>query len=186
MSISIEKHNCSQYNIKCTDIGSHWWAVIIVSRDGVVNIQSDFGDYCYIWSSIGETSIEEFLINCDKSYLLRKFGGMKEREFDLISSKKEIQRYIIEKRRMLDITENEARFYWNRCLKIKAQNTEEYMKSISKLETKFNNKSILDLYNDDISSVPHITKYSYSITTFFEKIWPIFINELKKEIKSRL
>lgn len=87
-------------------------------------------------------------------------------------SLKEVRRYIIEKRKMNDISSKEARFYWTRSDRSNEAVCELFRDT---------NKSLLDLY-DNALAILIITKQSHSLTYFMEKIWPVFIEKLISEV----
>ena len=160
------------------DVLTHsWWADIMISQDGFVNIQSDYGDYCYRWDSFGR-SIKEFLVDCDYSYLYGKFGRGLSKEFNYNASLKRIQQDILRFRKDTDIDEKDARKYWDIALimkKLHCSDTTEWYQLLTENE-------MAVLYHCDLEYAPCVTDDNYQLKIFLKEIWPELIKILKEEI----
>lgn len=153
-----------------------WWADIIVSQDGFVNIQSDYGDYHYRWGSFGD-DIKRFLIGCDKSYLYNKFGGLLPRVFNQKESIQRIQKDILEYRRTNSFNAESCREFWDITESFNPNHissTEEWSRVVS-------DSGLSRLYEYDVSSIPCVTEDNYQLTAFLTIIWPEFIKVLRNE-----
>ena len=185
--ITLEKSKCDKYVLRSKD--QHWWAVFMISEDGFVSIQSDYGDYNYCWSSRGDQTIKEFLIDCNDDYLMGKLGMNLPKEFNGGKTAQRIKEDILRERKQRYIESNLARFYFDLCKEIKylytIQDFEDYINSehFSGLPSKaLENLSLLDFYEKDYSSIPVIMDKPQQLKAFFEHIWPPFIEILKEEI----
>lgn len=182
MSISIKKSACEKYTLRSRD--PHWWAVIMISEDGFVSIQSDYGEYSYNWQSIGEQTIKEFLISCDKGYITNKFGGQLPKEFNIDKTRDNIKKDILEKRKGYDLSEEEARVFWDTCDTLHASDKNDFLAAME--DSTFHDRRefcLLDLYDGDISSVEFVMEDSFQLKSFMNEIWPEFIGALKQELK---
>jgi hypothetical protein len=86
------------------DEGSGWstWAVIIIRSwkgGGSIDVQSDYGNYAYIWASIGERDIRSFLMNIGYDYFMSKAHPSRGYVTDWDKTAEEIKRLILEARR---------------------------------------------------------------------------------------
>ena len=91
------------------------WANITIRewrQGGSIDVQSDYGGYAYIWSSIGDRSLRQFLLNLDFGYFMGKAkpGYMR---FDADETAKVVRRMIVEQRRSGDITRRDARVMYD-------------------------------------------------------------------------
>lgn len=88
------------------------WAIVIMSSDGYFSAVSDFGNYCYKWSSF-EGDFRKFLLDVESDYLLSKIS--RRSVFDEEKAQKNIRRAILEMRRTGGLTREEAREEWDRA-----------------------------------------------------------------------
>ena len=57
---SVQKSVCERYDVRD---GNHGWAIIMVDeRGGVLQINSDFGNWSYNWPHHGRESFKHFLV----------------------------------------------------------------------------------------------------------------------------
>jgi hypothetical protein len=155
--------------------GDSWWADITISSDGVVNVQSDYGDYHYYWSSFGD-DIKNFLIGCDYGYLYGKFGMGLSRVFNQKETIKRIRREILEYRR--DVPDPQScRTFYDITKNLENENfftTQDWAKAIE-------DSDLARMYDYDLSSMPCVTEDNQQLKTFLMEIWPKFIEVLKNE-----
>lgn len=185
MSVTLKKDVCDRYTIR----SSHWWAVIMLTKDGFVSIQSDYGDYNYHWNARNDNTIQEFLISCDTHYLMEKFGGQLPKDFNCEKTIQNIKRDVLQQRRQNNINADRAAYYRNRINDLSLfdiSTPQELMHEMLSVrpevfEDKHVSCSLLELYDNDPSAVPFEMENPYQLRTFFEKIWPVFIESLKDE-----
>jgi len=77
-------------------------------------LYTDYGTYGYHWHSIGDQSLKSFICSCDVHYLVKKLIPQEElREVDWDETKKSLIKYILEQRREKEISQEEARDYYD-------------------------------------------------------------------------
>jgi hypothetical protein len=96
------------------DEGGGWftWAVIIIRSwkgGGSIDVQSDYGNYAYIWSSIGDADIREFLCNVGYDYFMSKAHHTRGYVTDWDKTADELKRMALESRRSGDLDADDAR-----------------------------------------------------------------------------
>lgn len=169
--VIVKKQHSERFILKSDN--PHWWANITLSPDGFLDIQSDYGSYSYCWGSFGD-DFKAFLIECDSSYLLRKFG--KERtEFDAEKTVSAIKRDIIKVRQDKYIDAEEARALWDSIGDFCSAPTPEIF-GVELMQTDL----FQEIYSSDPTAIPMIRRADPQACAFLEKIWPHFIDELKK------
>lgn len=163
-----------------------WLATIIISKTGMLNVQSDYGDYCYHWTSLGDMTFKQFLISIDKTYLISKIGRETPKEFDLESSVKNVKKDIIEKLKYEEISSKCARFFWDELIKLTSINEYEFQVDLDNIMfyDELAPQSLFEkIYGGYIENIYFVKKTSFQLTTFVDEIWPVFVNEIKKEIE---
>ena len=88
------------------------WMRLLWEDNGRVIILSDYGHWSYFWGSIGDQTIEEFLIDLDSHYMGKK---MLESEFYVTDDEgtiKAVREHILQCRRDGDIDKDGAREEW--------------------------------------------------------------------------
>lgn len=171
--IRVLKDKVERYKFKA----KNWWAVFFLSIDGYLDIQSDYGDYSYRWGSFGPC-FKQFLIDCDRSYLLGKLGMNKPKEFDNKKTYECIKRDIINMRREGEINSEIAKESWEQAKYIlEFMNEHEYQEFI----IGSNNIIYGSIYKDTIE-IPCIMEYSYQLRYFLDECWKEFIKILKEEV----
>lgn len=78
-----------------------------------VHIMSDYGNWSYTWSHIGDPSIESFLADLDSDYLGKKMMGSAFRVHDDEGTQRAIKQHILESRLDGSMDKDEARGEWN-------------------------------------------------------------------------
>lgn len=59
------------YTLKSEGVGEGW-ALVMMREDGFFATISDYGNYAYLWSSIGTDDFRKFILSLDGAYLARK------------------------------------------------------------------------------------------------------------------
>jgi hypothetical protein len=88
------------------------WAVIIIRSwpgGGSIDAQTDYGNYAYIWASIGDDDIREFLARLDYSYFMGKAHHTRGYRTDWEKTADEYKRLAMEKRRRGGLDADDAR-----------------------------------------------------------------------------
>lgn len=162
-----------RYDVRAPNDGSFtrkgaWLGTFLITHDGMVAVNSDYGTYGYWWNSTGRDDIREFLIKIDTDYLLGKIAP--KQEYDPQETEKSVKRKIIELRRANRIDKEQAR-------------TERDLVSDSDFscelgfydwmkETKIGDAYELACYRTDRQAV-----------AFAERVWPVFCDMLRAEMK---
>lgn len=171
--VKVTKDKVERYKIRTEE----WWAIFFLSPDGCLDIQSDYGDYSYIWTAFGPC-FKKFLIGCDRSYLLGKLGMNKPKEFDNKKTYERIKRDIIEKRREKEISAETAAEAWRQVKYIlEFKDEHEYQQFIMGLDQNIYGDIYLSLID-----IPCAMEYSYCLRFFLDNCWKQFIKILKEEI----
>ena len=93
--------------------GSWNWARLLMEEStGRVVIVSDYGDWSYCWTSIGERSLAEFLHGLNSQYMGEKLLGSGLRSHDDDSTIKGLRNLIVEYRKDGVLTKEEAAAEW--------------------------------------------------------------------------
>jgi hypothetical protein len=167
---SIEKTTVECYKIR------HYRGYADITVDslgtkGRISISSDWGNYSYFWGACG-CSFKQFLININIEYVADKFGA--DRWFDIESTIKFYKERVKESRSDGTISKEDAKDILFEINSLKeCSNRDEFMISISDC-----NK--LMRFFDHCPEM--INDISHQFKNFWKIIWPIFINQLKKEI----
>lgn len=173
-SATVVKSTCEKYAVRKKP---HAWAEInLDEKTGAVNIISDYGNWGYAWRCIGPTTLKEFLVGCDKYYLMGKFGqGVK--VFDGVATAKDLRKYVLEKRRNRDISKDATR----EAFEALEQCEYEYDRSSDLF---WNHLTEFDVFNNgDIWEMGVYTREP-QLEGFFDKLWPVFVEHLEGEIKA--
>jgi len=140
---------------------------------GIVHAQTDWGDYCYRWSSY-EDSLETFLIDLDSYYVGIKFCG-NPKELDKESIKKEIKKDIIKLRRERTIDSDTARECYTDCVDMDLEC------SVDTYFCTFPTSLYEKIYYEDHSAIPCHRKYTGWQHVFIHEIFPTFQKYLKDQ-----
>jgi hypothetical protein len=92
------------------------WTIAFVDSTGCVAILSDYGDWCYRWSTpnTGHGDFREFFIGIDASYAARKLANESDRnQFDGEATRKRIRQDILRDRRARACSADWARQEWD-------------------------------------------------------------------------
>jgi len=167
-SFNLTKTTVECYKIR--QLGGLLWADIVVDASesaGRIQIASDYGSWEYYWGSFGE-GFKKFLTGLDIHYTAGKFGEGRwfDQEATINGLKKSVKEYDgskSEKGEMLD----------------EIASLEDYTDENTFTHMAHDRKNLHNLWDcgPDIK-----TGISPSFLNFWEKLWPVFIDELKKEV----
>lgn len=139
---------------------------------GIVHAQTDWGDYCYRWGSIGKESLETFLLDLDSYYVGIKFCGSP-KELDEESIKKEIKRDIIKLRLDGSIDSEVARECYDECVDMDLEGFEDTLLPSIICE---------HIYYGDYPAIPCHRRYTGWQEVFINEIFPAFQKYLKERV----
>lgn len=164
-SFSIEKTLIQKYKIR----GKNTWADIAIDYapgKGLIQIASDYGNWSYYWGATG-SSFKKFLSQIDIHYTAGKFGA--DGYFDHEATISLFKKYIIdgiydaEKRRLM----------FRELEELKEQEQQDMF-----VHHCFNCRHIMELF-DGCPEV--VTTIKPGFKHFWEKLWPVLLEEFKKE-----
>lgn len=89
------------------------WAIIVIGSDGFFSAVSDYGNYAYLWSSIGTKDAREFFIDAHErwTYFASKLSSRT--EYDADATLKAVKTHILSDRRNGGLSKEEAREEWD-------------------------------------------------------------------------
>lgn len=145
----------------------------LVPSLGIVHAQTDWGDYCYRWGSIGKDTLEEFLIGLDKYYVATKFCGS-EKELDDDKTKSRLLADILATRRRGKISSETARDLYE-----EVTDNMDFDVSVDVFCSEFPYSIIDAIYEGEWCNIPIFKCYSGWQTVFVEEVFPAFQSYLK-------
>lgn len=185
MTHRLEKTTSEVYTIRF-DNHSDWFVQATIIEDrGYLALHTSHGDWQYRWCSPG-IPFKKFLTSIDGDYLMRKLGLRT--YFEGEETVNRIKQDIIEKRKELDISAEEARSFMD-MIKPKKRSVLNYRFSTSSVGEFYRSfdegvgRELVEKIYEDITYVPCYVGYDPSLKFFISDLWPSFIEELKKEIK---
>lgn len=181
------------------------WSNIYVNvsgeESGELVINSDYGSWAYYWSCCG-MPFKNFLIKVGKEYLLHKLNGNYEDKINWEKTKEAIINSVNEyHKQLLDddvFEENDENYNPNSNDQIK-NGIEEELKILNNFfEENWESPDLLyhlihegdvgywnlfsEVFGSDLDAIPFVKEYDYGLMDFVEKVWPVFIEQLKTEI----
>lgn len=180
-TVSISKSTCERYTVET----NHSWAIFLIDAgDGMLSIQSDYGNWGHSWSSPGK-DFKKFLCELDDDYLLRKLCGNPDK-FNAKKTVANIKKIICESRR--ERLRVRIRREWQEITKEWCRNmwdSAEELEDITSADV-FAERVMNDPYLEAIGE--HITESDVMVyerdgamTMFMERLWRPFIEYLKAE-----
>lgn len=104
-----------RYVVAPSEDGRDQGGVVVMGSDGYFSACSDYGNHAFRWSHTGEKDFRQFVLRCeqDPGYFITKFHYGVPRVWDRDLTLKGIQEYILDGRRELRMTAEEARHEWD-------------------------------------------------------------------------
>jgi len=177
----VKKTTVEKYTIR--DERGQWQAHIMVDdQSGDISIQSDYGNYAYWWTARGiGVTLKQFLLSTNDSYVMQKFGyGGKNEHFFDDKTIDNIRAEIAEKYKQGSIDKVEALTCTLELDDIEGNDhktsTELYSTLVDQAPTLMEK-----IYDNNPYDIPWVSGTHPSLVAFMERVWPVFIAELKKE-----
>lgn len=144
------------------------WARIWITDDGCISILSDYGNYGYWFGGLPPCGMRAFLVGCGDDYLSNKFSAG-EREVDHEATEKAIRKEIHELSLAgaFGIVEMEAEEELISSVDWSSELEQWDWARASKIEEAWR---LIQ------------TRYPMQVTMFLEKLWPLFVEQLKAEL----
>ena len=146
------------------------WAIIFIDETGCFTALSDWGDVGYRWNQRGlpEGGFKRFLIQCEDSYLISKFGSQR-REYDPEATLEAVKHDILQSRRDGQLSKEDAREEWD---------------GLQTYDNLSNDHDFSQWYTTtklDAAEL-HCMRYVRDVTNFVEKVMPRLREVLKAEL----
>ena len=157
------------------------WGKFVIDESGYFSCVSDYGNYAFQWPNAGgNTDFREFLCSLSADYLSGKLGNG-ERQFKASSTEAKIRQRILEIRRSnkphdefgFGLDKEQAREAYDDLENCSSEY--EFTKFIEEHWTAFSDNSEILTYGE-----------SWDMKNFCEKLYPLFVQELKKEMAAEL
>lgn len=184
MTHRLEKTVSEVYTIRWDDHRDWFIQATIIEDRGYLALHTSHGDWQYRWGSPG-MPFKKFLTTINSDYLRGKLGHRT--YFKGVETLDQIKLDIIQKRKDLDISAEEARSFID-MIKPKKYSILNYGISINNTDEFYRSfswgvgKDLVEKIYEEITYVPCCMGYDPSLVHFTENMWPTFIEELKKEI----
>ena len=184
MKYELKKSTAMVYHIRILE-PSRTWADITIEEwkeGGSFKCVSDYGNYSYIWGSIGTETLRGFLCQLNYDYFMGKTHPSLGEQFSIRKSITACRENIIEARRDCDITRAQARVMWEYLEQLEdAGNNENlYFQLIT-------DSDIFDtIYENDYCSIPSHTEKHPQCAGFWRIIWPVAVEIWKEELDAAL
>lgn len=176
--MTIKKDTALCYDVKPLENNPYAWATVFIREwkgGGQVAIQSDYGDFSYLWGSIGDKTLREFMCGLDYHYFMKKTrkdtGGHK---FCADTTMDNMRENILEARKEHGISKQEARELFDEVSALSDYSTEECFYTAY-----YHNETLYDFFH---SEPPKRTMKDPACRMFWDEIWsrlvPVWRDEL--------
>lgn len=145
------------------------WAVFVIGSDGYFSVVSDYGNYAFWWSHIGEIDFREFLINLDHDYVCSKLAQDRQKEYQADSTLESVKEYICEARRRGLFTAEEAREEWELA--------EDFLENEGNPDSWLRFTKISDAWEHAVYDYPS------QLRAFYKNLWKDFAKALHEELQ---
>jgi hypothetical protein len=148
------------------------WLIAYVCADGLVTLHTSFGVFGHVWHFHGRETILHFLVEMqDMDYVAGKFSNGRT-EYDDAKTYRAIKQYILDSRQNGHFDKDEARAEW------KILHQYSYDGRLTEGEKQH-------WYEEtDIGDAAEMFRYVYpsDVRNMLERLWPAFIEAVKKDI----
>jgi hypothetical protein len=150
---------------------NHEWAIIhIDERYGSFSCQSTFGTYAYIWRSIGDRTLKEFLCGLDFNYFMGKTQPGYHK-FDFYRSVEGIKETILRNRREGSIDKDVAREAFDEVEWLESDDGFSFTSSLCR------SSGLMKVFGGDYYDLCRESPDGNS-RGFWETIWPKFVEQI--------
>lgn len=160
-----------RYDVRSEE--GRWLGTFIVTHDGLVCCNTDYGSYSYWWHAFGDDIIA-FLLQINTGYLLSKVSPRD--EYDGDETEKAIKRLIIQARRDGDLSREDAREEWDLIGDTDLERSEGFALWLrdTRLDSKHGFSDLWELARRGVNR---------QAAMFAERVWPRFCQMLRDEIQ---
>ena len=183
MDYSLSKRTATVYGIRIKKPESTWADITIEEWEhgGSFKCVSDYGNYSYIWNSIGERNLREFLSGLSMDYFMGKATTHDFQEFDAQLTMESIRREILYERQHGGLTKDEARECWD-----EAQEGNDLAESERSdvFWARMEHSAILQyMYDGERCDVDTRERVKPQCKGFWDIIWPVACEIWRDELK---
>ena len=167
---TVTRSVCERYDIR---LGGMGWAVIMLDeRGGVLQINSDFGNWSYNWPYHGRETFKHFIVELgrDTEYLMGKLGS---RDYFLHRETEAAWRKeALSKRRQGMIDKRIAREAWDAMDAMEWASPEDCYRS-------WDGSKALVMAIDEPTVV---RDWDPGLKQFIARVWPVFVDAIRREL----
>lgn len=187
MEYSFEKREAVEYYVHRKD-SSVWGIAFISDSPGrhLLSIQSDYGDYSYHWTSIGDRPLIEFLVGLSMDYAMGKLCGSRDKmfEYDHDETRKALFQEIRRARRDREITKQDARKFRTELVGYDCDYSSSAMEYVSNLEVWCPNM-MREMFCDLSDTFPVRNRIRPQVQGFWDEVWPMFVDIWKRQLRGK-
>lgn len=197
MACKISKQSVTKYKVR-PEKASEWMEATLESWDGggVLDIQSDYGNWGYRWCATGYKDFREFLCKIDRWYLFGKLSHADQYLFDEVATTKQLKKEVLEARKndrsgdadiyreIFDFIDGiPSNVTCERSLYDYIQDKTTYLQySLSNSKTEINDV-LSECGLSDLSCLSILRMDNPLHTKFFEELWTPLKEHWKKELQ---
>jgi hypothetical protein len=184
--MTVKRTTCEKYIIYI-EKGPSLATVFLDDQVGEISIQSNYGDYAYWWSKPGRgtETLKEFLSRTDSDYVMKKFGyGGKNDHFFPDETTNRIKEEILKNRKDRRIDKEQARECFDEIedMDDTCDTSSEYYGQLDRWAP-----TVMELIYDNSSyDIPWVNGTHPQLQAFMKEVWPLFIGQIKMELKEKL
>lgn len=171
---------------ECYVVRAHheWGYFFIHEPSGSFSAITSFGNFAYIWSSIGTRTLKEFLQNLGYDYFFTKTDAPRRgMRWDKDGSVKAIKETIIDRRRKAYITRDQARDAWQAVEQI-AEDTGGQPAEEGIFATRvYDDWDISTALRNDYEGITAQVRDPQCLG-FWKTLWPVFLAEVRSPLPS--
>lgn len=175
---SVKKSTCERYDVRSGH--GHDWAVIMLDpRGGVLQINSDYGNWSYCWPHHGRESFKHFLVELgrDTDYFMGKLGGLP-KHYRADDTLQLCLREVCAQRRRGEITKEVARGAYEVIQNSDNGSFDELIRDVD-----FDSYS-RKVFPEPWESLPRVVTHDPGLLMFVERIWPVFVAAIREELQT--
>lgn len=164
--------------------GRYLATIFLDNQVGEISVQSEYGNYAYGWykESRGTDTLKEFLVDTYKNYVRTKFGYDGKNDYFYVDKTiSNIKKEILRLRKDKEIDKEQALDCWQEI-----KHMDSHHKTCQELYGQLDQwaPTTMELiYGNSPYDVPWVTGTHPQLVAFMDKVWPLFIAEIREELK---
>jgi len=175
---TVKRSVCERYDVR-TGKNSEWAIIMLDERGGILQICSDFGNWSYNWPYHGRESFKHFIVELgrDTDYLTRKLAGEPDRYLP-DETVRGCRDEILRQRKEREIEKAVARKAWDYL-----DGTDDLDTEAQLIEAVYDSPALTKVFGEEPwESISFKKDYRTGIRQFIERLWPVFVEAIRKEI----